>query len=369
MSTVPARGTGSQTLVIGASQAGLAIGYQLHQRGLPFQIVDAGTEIGETWRKRWDSLRLFTAAQYNNLPGMDFPGARHTYPGKDEIADFLQAYAARFELPVRLNTRIARLTKNNGSYLARAGDETLEAEQIVVATGPFQVPFVPQIADDLDPAVPQIHSVDYRDPDSFPGEKTLVVGGANSGCQIALELSESRDIELAVGQRLPTLPQRRLGRDLWWWLSAIGVTRITVDSRLGRRLSQRDVLIGGGLKELKRHGVRIRPRAEGASGRTVTFADGESSEFDSVIWATGFKTDHSWIDVPEAKDDGGKILHKRGVTPSPGLYMLGLTWMHTRTSALLGWVGEDAGFIAEQIAERSRSMSADADVLNAAAAA
>jgi putative flavoprotein involved in K+ transport len=356
------------TLVIGVSQAGLAIGYHLRQRGLPFQIVDAGTEIGETWRRRWDSLRLFTAAQYNNLPGMDFPGAHGTYPGKDDIADFLQAYADQFELPVRLNTRITRLTKKDGGYLAEAADGTLEAAQVVVATGPFHVPDVPSIADSLDTAVSQIHSVDYRGPASFPGEKTLVVGAANSGCQIALELSETREVEVAVGQRLPTLPQRPLGRDLWWWLSTIGVTRITVDSWLGNRLSQRDVLIGGGLKELERHGVRVRPRAERAGGRTVTFADGESSEINSVIWATGYKVDHSWIDVPEAKDATGRIRYQRGVTPSPGLYMLGLTWMHTRTSALLGWVGEDADFLAEQIAGRSGSESAEGAPARAAVA-
>ena len=255
---------GSKTLVIGASQAGLAIGYHLRQRGLPFQIVDAGAEIGETWRKRWDSLRLFTAAQYNNLPGMDFPRRPRYISGQGRHRRLLAGSTrTRFELPVRLNTRITRLTKNNGSYLAEAGDETLEAAQVVVATGPFQVPNVPPIADDLDTAVTQIHSVDYRGPATFPGEKTLVVGGANSGCQIALELSATREVEIAVGQRLPTLPQRRLGRDLWWWLSAIGVTRITVDSRLGKRLSQRDVLIGGGLKELE-----AAWRARSASGET-----------------------------------------------------------------------------------------------------
>ena len=240
--------------------------------------MDAGAEIGETWRKRWDSLRLFTAAQYNSLPGMDFPGARDTYPGKDDIVEFLRDYADRFELPVRFNTRITRLAKKNGSYLAETGDETLEAAQVVVATGPFQVPDVPPIADDLDTAVTQIHSIDYSGPATFPGEKTLVVGGANWVAKSPSSSRRRRKVEIAVGQRLPTLPQRRLGRDLWWWLSAIGVTRITVDSRFGKRLSQRDVLIGGGLKELKRHGVRVRPRAERASGRTVTFADGQSSE-------------------------------------------------------------------------------------------
>ncbi len=189
-SNLAPRDDGSKTLVIGASQAGLATGYHLRQRGLPFQIVDAGAEIGETWRKPVGT-RFDYSPRRNTTTCRAWisPAPADTYPGKDDIADFLRNYAERFELPVRLNTRITRVTTNKGSYLAEAGDETLEAAQVVVATGPFQVPFVPLIADDLDPAVTQIHSVDYRDPASFPGEKTLVVGGAT---RVAKSPSSSR---------------------------------------------------------------------------------------------------------------------------------------------------------------------------------
>jgi putative flavoprotein involved in K+ transport len=187
-----------------------------------------------------------------------------------------------------------------------------------------------------------------------PPGTVLVVGAANSGCQIAEEMSATRTVELAAGQRMPAIPQRPLGRDVWWWASGLRLDRVTVGSRLGRRLAGRDQVIGGGPRQLaRRHGVRIRPRVTGAAGRTVTFADGAAAEFDAVVWATGFTTSHAWIDAPGVHDAQGRIIHQRGVTPSPGLYVLGLTWQHTRGSALLGWVGNDAAFLAGQIAARA----------------
>ncbi len=242
------------------------------------------------------------------------------------------------------------LTRSDGGYVAKAGGEALEARQVVVATGPFQVPFTPPSADALGPGVHQVHSAHYRHPQSVPPGKVLVVGAANSGCQIAQELSATHPVELAAGRRLPAIPQRPLGRDVWAWATALRLDRVTADSRLGQRLAGRDQVIGPGPRRLaRRHGIRIRPRATSAAGRTVTFADGNAAEFDAVVWATGFTADHTWIDIHEAKDDQGNIRHHQGVTPSPGLYMLGLIWQHTRGSALLGWVGSDAAFLARQI--------------------
>jgi putative flavoprotein involved in K+ transport len=342
-------------LVIGGGQAGLAMGYHLARRGLSFQIVDAGAEIGHVWRSRWDSLRLFTSGRYDNLPGLPFPAAPDAYPGKDDVADYLQAYAAKFELPVRPSTNVTSLTRGNGTYVAKAGGEVLEARQVVVATGPFQVPFIPPIADGLDPGVHQVHSAGYRHPQTVPPGSVLVVGTANSGCQIARELSATHRVELSAGRRIPAIPQRPLGRDIWTWATGLRLDRVTADSRLGRRLAGRDQVIGPGPRRLaRRHGIGLRPRAVRAAGRMVTFADGSAAAFDAVVWATGFAPDHSWIDVRQAKDDQGRILHARGVTPSPGLYMLGLTWQHTRGSALLGWVGNDAAFLAAQIACANR---------------
>jgi putative flavoprotein involved in K+ transport len=346
-------GSRPDVLVIGGGQAGLAMGYHLVQSGLSFQIVDAGAEIGHVWRSRWDSLRLFTSGRYDNLPGLSFPATADAYPGKDDVASYLQAYAAKFNLPVRLDVKVTSLTRSGGGYVAKAGGEELEARQVVVATGPFQVPFIPPIADALDPGVHQIHSANYRHPQAVPPGKVLVVGAANSGCQIALELSATHRVELSAGQRIPAIPQRPLGRDVWAWATALRLDQVTTDSRLGKRLARRDQVIGPGPRRLaRRHGIQIRPRAVSAAGKTVTFADDSTADFDAVVWATGFTADHSWIDIPEAKDDQGRILHRRGVTPAPGLYMLGRTWQHTRGSALLGWVGSDAAFLAAQIGRR-----------------
>jgi len=356
------RTTSLEVLVIGGGQAGLVMGYHLKQRGLRFKILDAGSDVGDTWRRRWDSLRLFTPAQYDNLPGMPFPAAADVYPDKDNVADFLQAYAKRFELPVQVNRSVVSLTIDDGVFVAETADEIFKAKQVVVATGPFQVPFVPPIAKDFDHDLAQIHSADYRNPGSVPEGRILVVGGANTGCQIALELSESRDVEISVGQRLPTIPQRMLNRDVWWWGTRLGFTRVTRSSRLGKRLSGRDVVIGGGLRELRKLGVTIRPRLMGAEGHTATFEGGETSDVDAVLWATGYRMDHSWIDIPGLRDDSGRVMQEHGVTPVAGLYTVGLSWQHTRTSALLGWVTNDAAFLADRI-ESATNRSATGNVV------
>jgi len=336
--------------VIGAGQAGLALGQQLSQQGRRFEIVDAGPEIGHVWRSRWDSLRLFTSGRYDSLPGMPFPAEMDAYPGKDEVAGYLQAYAARFGLPVRLATPVTSLTRPAGVCIAKAGQETVEAQQVVVATGPFDVPLTPPVAAKLDPGVHQIHSVDYRRPDTLRPGTVLVVGAANSGCQIALELSTTRNVELSVGRRIPAIPQRPLGRDVWFWGTRLGLDRVTADSRLGRRLAGRDQVIGAGPRQLaRRHGIRLRPKVTEVAGRAVTFADGGVGEYDAVVWATGFTEDNSWIDIPDVLDQRGRLRQSRGVTAFPGLYTLGLTWQHTRGSALLGWVGNDAAFVADRI--------------------
>jgi putative flavoprotein involved in K+ transport len=339
-------------LVIGAGQAGLALGHHLARTGARFLIVDAAAEVGSSWRRRWDSLQLFTPAQYDNLPGLAFPADHDTYPSKDDVADYLDRYITEFDLPIRLNTSVTALSRTaDGHYLAEAGDEVFEARQVVIATGPFQVPLLPPAAGRLDPGVFQVHSNDYRNPAALPAGRVLVVGGGNSGCQIAKELIATHQVELATGGRNPVLPQRPFGRDVWWWASGLRVDRITAGSRLGRRLAGRDPVFGDGPRQLaRRHGVATRPRVTGATGRTVTFADGSSTEVDAVVWATGYRIDHSWIAVPGAVDDRGRLRQVRGVTAAPGLYTLGLPWQHTRGSALLGWIGADAEFIAAHIA-------------------
>ena len=352
-----------EVLVVGAGQAGLAIGYKLRERGVSFQIVEAAEEIGTVWRSRWDSLRLFTAAQYNSLPGMDFPAAADTYPGKHQVADFLQAYAGRFDLPVRLNTRVESLRVVDGGYLAETNHGTLAARNVVVATGPFQVPHLPPIAGRLGAEVAQMHSSDYRTPEEIVKGPVLLVGGGNTGFQIAEELSGWHEVHLSIGSRQTPLPQRLLGRDLFWYLEATGLIRKSIDTRIGRRLSGRETLIGSSPRGLRRrHGVTLHGRAVEASGSTVSFSDGTQLDAGTVIWATGFKSDYSWIEVP-VLDQNGRPVHRRGVTESPGLYFLGLSWQHTRGSALLGWVQDDAEFIAGQISASSPALPAETRAL------
>ena len=208
---------------------------------------------------------------------------------------------------------------------------------------------MPVFAADLAPDVFQVHSTGYRNPSDLPKGTVLVAGGGNTGFQIAQELVATHEVHLAVGSRQLPLPQRVFGRDLFWWLERTRVLHKTVDTRLGKRMRERDTLIGSSPRSAKRHGVNMKPRAVGVSGRTVSFTDESTLDVNAVIWATGYRFDHSWIELPVADDDG-KLLHRRGVTDVRGLYFLGLPWQHTRGSALLGWVKDDAEFIADAIA-------------------
>ena len=336
-------------IVVGGGQAGLAIGHFLSQAGLNFTILEAADEPAAAWRERWESLTLFTPARYSGLPGWAFPGDPGRYPVRDEVVAYLTEYASRFELPVAFGHRVRSISRSGDTYAVQVGDQAYAAEQVVVATGPFQAPFVPPIAGGLSPAVVQMHSSAYRTPQEVPAGTVLVVGGGNTGFQIAQELAASRDVHLSIGSRQTPLPQRILGRDLFWYLDATGLIGKTTASRIGRRMKDRDTLIGSRPRTLRRrHGVRLHERAVDAAGATVRFRDGETVDPDAVVWATGFRPDHSWIDVP-VFDGSGRVVHERGVTASPGLYFLGLSWMHTRGSALLGWVKDDAAHVAREI--------------------
>ena len=335
-------------VVIGAGQAGLAIGYFLARAGRRFLIVDGADSIAGAWRSRWDSLVLFTPRRYDSLPGLAFPGDPDGYPTRDEVIAYLEQYAAAFELPVELDNAVRSLDADGGRFVVALEDRQIEADQVVVATGPFQLPRVPALGHELAPDLFQTHSTGYRHPSDVPEGTVLVVGGGNTGFQIAKELAATHTVHLAVGSRQMPLPQRFLGRDLFWWLTKTRLLTKTIESRLGRRLRDRDTLIGSSPRQLKRDGVELKPRAVAAAGRTVSFADGSELDVDAVIWATGYRSNHSWINLPIA-DPNGRVRHRRGVTDVPGLYFLGLSWQHTRGSALLGWVKHDAEFIAEQI--------------------
>jgi putative flavoprotein involved in K+ transport len=349
-----------EVVVIGGGQAGLAIGYFLAEQGRRFIILEAAGEPAAAWRARWDSLKLFTPVRYDSLPGHAFPGEPNSYPGRDDVVAYLTDYARRFELPVEFNSRVTSVRARNGGFLVELADRMYEADQVVVATGPFQAPFTPALAADLNPDVAQVHSSDYRSPKDLPEGAVLVVGGGNTGFQIAAEVAPSRTVHLAVGARQTPLPQRIAGRDLFRYLEATGLMRKTVTSRLGQRMKDRETLIGSSPRAARKRGIQMRVRATGAHGSTVMFADGSSLAPGSVVWATGFRLNHSLVELP-VFDDRGQIKHERGVTQVPGLYCLGLPWQHTRGSALLGWVKDDAEYIGQRIGAYTR-IPATADV-------
>src|SRR5437867_9671942 len=241
-----------EVAVIGGSQAGLAMGYYLAQQGRRFVIFERGDAIAPAWRKRWDSLKLFTPRGYSALPGLPFPGDPDDYPTRDEVIAYLEQYAQTFELPIELKSEARRLSHEEGRFVLDIDGRTIAADQVVVATGPFQTPFVPKLAEQLDPDVWQAHTTGYRRPSDVPEGTVLVVGGGNTGFQIAKELSAAHRVVLSVGSKQKPLSQRIAGRDLFWWLTKTGLIHKTVESRLAQRLKDRDTLIGSSPRELKK---------------------------------------------------------------------------------------------------------------------
>ena len=358
--TAPRTGSGPlDVLVVGAGQAGLALGWHLRRLGVDFALVDGAARIGDSWRARWDSLRLFTPAEFDALPGGPFPAPAGTYPGKEQVATYLEDYARAFDLPVHLGTPVSRLSRDERGFTAETPMGDVRARRVVVATGPFQVPVVPRWSTGLGPAVAQRHSAAYRRPADVPDGSVLVVGAGNSGIQIAEELARAgRQVAVAIGSRPVMVPQRPLGRDLFWWFGRARLLQRPADSRIGRRLRRSpETVIGTSWRALRALGITPRPRALEADQSTVTFTDGSTQDVDAVVWATGYRPDHAWLDVPGAVRDG-QVVHERGLSPVPGLSFLGLPWQYTRGSALLGYVGEDASWLAGRLAVES---AADGD--------
>ena len=346
------------TLVIGGSQAGLAVGYHLKQRRLPFVILDENDRIGDAWRKRWDSLRLFTPGRYNGLPGMGFPGSPSSYPTKDEIADYLEAYARGFALPVRTGVRVGRLSKVGARFQVTSGDDTLFADTVIVASGAYHNPWIPPFARELGGQIVQFHSKEYRNPSQIQEGGVLVVGAGNSGAEIAIELARSHQTWLSgrdTGQeptRAGSIPDHLVTPLLWFMATRV----LTLKNRFGRSVRDRffDPPRGIPLGRVRRKdfaaaGVGRVPRIAGVRSGYPILEDGRVLEVSNVVWCTGFTSNCDWIDLSLPAHRGVPV-HDRGVvTTCPGLYFVGLPFLYSLSSALVGGVGRDAEHIVAHI--------------------
>lgn len=339
-------------LIVGAGQAGLAMGYHLKNTPFTFQIVDCHWRIGDSWRKRYDSLVLFTPRAYSALPGLAVPGDPEGYTTKDEIADYLETYAAHFELPVLVDTPIRWLERTNDGFRATTGTgETIEARAMVLATGAYQQSALPLISQQLSADVLQLSPETYTSPAQIPAGSVLVVGDGATGRQIARELTATHHVLLSTGRPRRVSPERILGKSVFWWMDKLGLVRASRESAVGKYLMKADPFPGKalGLKRLGQQGVVVVGRLLHVDGKTVTFASGETATVETVIWATGYKEHTDWIAIPEARDAQGNMLHRRGVSPVPHLYLIGRSWQWTRGSALLTGVGDDAVMIKDHI--------------------
>ena len=351
-----------QTIVIGGGQAGLSVGYQLARRGLPFLILDANERIGDSWRRRWDSLRLFTPARYDGLAGFAFPAKRDAFISKDEMADYLEAYAARFRLPVRNGARVDGLSRRGDRFLVTAGERRYEADQVVVAMANYQAPRVPDFAPALDGGIVQLHSREYRNPSQLASGGVLVVGVGNSGADIALETARTHATWLA-GKEPGHVPFRIEG-----WVARHFLVRVV--RFVGHRVLTRGTPIGRKLAPALLHRtaplVRVKPadltaagivrvpRVVGVRDGRPLLADDRTLDVANVIWCTGFHPGFSWIHLPVLGDDG-LPRHERGVVvEQPGLYFVGLHFLYAISSDTVNGVGRDAERIARAIAARVR---------------
>src|SRR5215211_1260253 len=361
------------TVVIGGGQAGLTAGYYLAQHDEPFVILDANDRIGDAWRNRWDSLRLFTPATFSRLPGLRFPAPAWSFPTKDELADYLEDYAARFRLPVQTGVAVDRLSKTGECFVVSAGERVFEAANVIVATGAHQIPRVPDFARELDPRIVQLHSSEYRNPSQLQGGDVLLVGVGNSGAEIAIELSQTHACRVAgpktgeIPVRHGTLPAR-FGFRIFRF---VGHRVLRVDTRIGRKLgakltSRGDPLIRTRLRDLAAAGVEHVPRVVGVRDGLPELEDGRVLNVANVVWCTGFRTDFGWIDLP-VFDGDGRPRHYRGVVESePGLSFLGLVFQYSLSSDVLPNRGRDAQYLARHIACRRKEVASPAHALLAA---
>ena len=339
-------------IVIGAGQAGLSVGYYLARLGLRFIILESNERVGDTWRKRWDSLRLFTPAKFNSLAGMRFPAPPNDFPTKDEMADYLERYASHFELPIRCGIRVEKLTQHHGRYIVRAGEQELEADHVVVAMANYQDPKVPAFARELRSDIVQLHSFDYRNPSQVREGPVLIVGAGNSGSEIAMELGRQGHKIWMSGRNtgeIPFRPSGFLGRVLLvrLVLRVVFHRLLSIRTPIGRKARPKMISQGGPLirvksRDLRGVGVQRAPRVTGVENGLPVLEDGRVLDVANVVWCTGYQPGFSWIDLP-VFDGDGRPRHEAGLVPGqPGLYFVGLHFLYSLSSAMVHGAPRDA---------------------------
>ncbi|WP_203247678.1 flavin-containing monooxygenase [Sporosarcina beigongshangi] len=336
-----------EAIVIGAGQAGLAMGYYLKQSNKRFLIIDKGQALGEVWKNRYDSLKLFTPRMYSSLPGLILDGEQQGFPSKDEIANYIKHYTEIFALPVELNTEVISVTKNEEGFCVETTKGIFNTSNVVVATGPFQKKLIPAFSDSFSKNILQLHSSEYKNPSQLKQGNVLIVGGGNSGAQIAVELSEDKDTYLAISKRPSYFPLTIGGMSVFWWLDKLGILKVTNKSFIGNLLQKKgDPIFGSELKKaIKDWEVTLKGRVVNGGYDHVVFEDSTTLEVKNIIWATGFQQDYEWLNVDGVVGQQKKINHNRGISPVKGLYFLGLPWQSRRGSSLLQGVGFDARYI------------------------
>ena len=352
-----------ETLVVGAGQAGLATAYHLQRRGRPVLVVDGNERVGDNWRCQWDSLRLYSPAKYDGLPGLPFPAPPWHYPGKNEVGDYLEQYALHHELPVRMSTRVDRRgARPGGGFVASVGADTITCDNVVVATGTFgRTPYVPGFAADLDPSIHQLHSSEYRRPSDIPDGRVLVVGASHSGADIAHDLAPTHGIVLA-GRDTGKLPFRIDSPHVAHVMVPIVFFAfrhvLTRRTPMGRKAMVEEREHGGPNlrvmpEDLEKDGVDRRTvRVVGTRGGLPLLDDGTVVDARTVVWCTGFKQTFGWIDLPALRDDGWPDEYRGVVESVPGLYFCGLCFQFAFSSMLVMGAGRDAEHVARRIAGR-----------------
>ncbi len=341
-------------IVVGGAQAGLAMAYYLKKLNKDFLVVDKEDEIGASWLNRWDSLTLFTPSEFNNMPGMEFPAEKGHYPSKTEVADYFKEYVEKFDIPVQLNTLIQNISQEGDHFVLDSSEGEMLARNVVIATGPFHIPYTPPFSKKIDKSVFQIHSNYYKSPSQLQEGKAMVVGAGDSGFQILDEVSQDeRKVYFSGTTDVKVLPQEILGKTLWWWFTKTGFLSFSRDTWLGRRLSRsRQPVIGTDVKAiLKRPNVEAVGKTKNAEGEVVVTEKKRISDLKNIIWATGYRPNFNWIEGLELSKDGYPK-HYRGVSNIDGLYFIGLPWLHTRGSATLGGIKKDAQYLHKYISEK-----------------